>query len=65
MNIATAIDLLFSVLQHAQVISTTIKTAQSEGRDVTPEELQALLDTDGRAREALAAAIEAARAAGR
>lgn len=65
MNILTAIDFLLSALTRAVAISDKIKTAQAEGRDISSEELQGLLDSDALAREALAEAIAAAKADGR
>lgn len=65
MNITLAVNLLVSLMEHAAAISQLIGRAHSEGRDVTQEELQTLFDADATAREQLAAAIAAAKAAGR
>lgn len=61
---AVAIDILFGLLDRAASISALIKSAQSEGRDITAAELDALADADDAARAELVAAIAKRRAEG-
>lgn len=65
MNAATAVALLAELLKQALAISTLIRSAQAENRDLNPEELEAVIARDDEARVSLVAAIEAAKAAGR
>lgn len=65
MNSVALITLLLGALDRAQQIGALISTAQSEGRDVTAAELQALADADTAARQQLVDAIDAAKAEGR
>jgi hypothetical protein len=59
------ISLLIALLQNASAISALIQKAKLEGRDVTAEELKALLDNDALERAKLVVAIAAAKAAGK
>jgi hypothetical protein len=59
------VSLLIALLQNASAISTLIQKAKLEGRDVTPEELKALLDNDALERAKLVVAIASAKAAGK
>jgi hypothetical protein len=61
MNAALAIQLLLSLLDRAGQIGALINTAQSQGRDITKEELDALASADDDARAKLQAAIDAAK----
>jgi len=58
---AIVFQLLFGLLDRAAAVGTLIKTAQSEGRDVTEAELDALVADDDEAKAQLKAAIDAAR----
>jgi hypothetical protein len=58
-NILTALGLLIQLLNDAKSVSTLIGRAQSEGRDIAPEELAALKAQDDAARDALNNAIAA------
>lgn len=49
-----------SLLTAAKEAADVIRKAQAEGRDVTDEELQGLVEGDDRARALLESAIEAA-----
>lgn len=60
-GILTALQLLDALLARAGTISTLIRQAQGEGRDVTSAELDALTAADDVARQRLAAAIAVAR----
>ena len=63
MNAALAlITLLLQYSDKIAQIGTLLSTAQSEGRDVTPAELDVLFAGDDAARTALDAAIAAAKA---
>lgn len=55
-------NLLLGLLDRQQQIANLLRTAQSEGRDVTAEELDALFADDAAARAQLQAAIDAAKA---
>lgn len=59
------ISVLTSLLAQAASLGKLIETARSEGRDITPAELDQLRGADDAARNGLAAAIEQARAEGR
>lgn len=66
MPVATlAIDLLLAIINNLGQISTLIKNAQSQNRDITLAELQGVIDTDALARANLIVAIAAAKAAGK
>ena len=52
-----AINVIFGLLDRAAAISSLIKTAQAEGRDVTQTELDTLVNADDVARAALVEAI--------
>ena len=56
------ITLLLGLLDRASQIGTLITTARGEGRDVTKEELDALVAMDQAARADLVAAIAKAKA---
>ena len=60
MKDAAWIELLLQLINAAGPVSAAIRQAQAEGRALTREELQAAFDQDDRARDHLAAAIEAA-----
>ena len=60
MGAEVAITLILGLLDRATQISQLLKTAQSEGRDITAAELQGLRDADDAARAALEKAIAAA-----
>ena len=64
-GITLAVDLLVALLTNAASISSLIQNANSQNRDVTAAELQALLDNDALARAKLVIAIAAAKAAGK
>lgn len=64
MNAALAISLLTELLKQAAAISVLVRQAQSEGRDLTPAELDAVVSSDDQARVALVDAIARARAGG-
>lgn len=62
---AAGIGLLLQLIEQAARVSTVIRQAQTEGRDVSSAELaQIVVENDG-ARTALVDAIAEARAAGR
>jgi hypothetical protein len=61
MNAVTAIAVLTELLKQAAAISTLVRQVQSEGRDLTPEELAAVAQRDDEARAALVAAIAKAK----
>ena len=52
-----AINVLFGLLDRATAISALLKTAQSEGRDITTAELDTLVTADDVARAALEVAV--------
>lgn len=54
---ALAVNVLFGLLDRASSIAALIKTAQSEGRDITQAELDTLVSEDDTAKTALEAAI--------
>jgi hypothetical protein len=60
MNHAAWIELLLQLINTSGPVSAAIRQAQSEGRALTREELQAAFDQDDRARDHLVAAISAA-----
>lgn len=60
-NIAVLMQILLPLLDRASAIAGLLKTAQSENRDVTDAELDALFANDDAAKAALDAAIKAAR----
>jgi len=61
MNSVTALQLLFMWLDRAQAIGALISKAQESGRDITDEELDALVADDDAARKVLAEEITKAR----
>ncbi len=61
-SVAIAINLLLALLDRAAVIGQLISTAQREGRDITPAELDTLAANDDAARAALQKAIDDAKA---
>jgi len=63
-NAAILINLLLGLLDRASTIGALFAKAQSEGRDITDAELDALVADDDAARAALDAAIAKARAGG-
>lgn len=63
-NASAAIGLLLQLLDSAARVSTVIRQAQSEGRDVSDEELASIANTADADRDALAADAAAAKAAG-
>lgn len=65
MDALTAITLLTQLLAQATALGNLIRTAQAEGRDITPAELDALAAGDDVARAALEAAIARAKSEGR
>lgn len=56
-----AITLMIELLNRAAAISSLVARAQSEGRDLLPEEWQAITDAADQARADLAAAIATAK----
>jgi len=65
MDPITALTLLTQLLGQVTALGNLIRTAQAEGRDITPAELDTLAAGDDAARSALEAAIARARADGR
>jgi hypothetical protein len=65
MDAITALALLNQLAQTLAALSALIQRAQTEGRDITPAELDTLAVGDDIARAALEAAIERAKAEGR
>ncbi len=65
MGAELVITLLLGLLDRATQITTLIQTARTEGRDITPAELDALVEKDNVARKALDDAIAKAKAEGR
>ncbi len=63
MNAADGLALLLNLLGSANAIGQLLSTAQAQGRDITPEELQSVVNADDAARAALVSAIAAARGA--
>lgn len=59
------LSLLIALLNNASSISALIVKAKAENRDVTPAELQGLLDNDALERAKLVVAIAAAKATGK
>lgn len=57
-----AVNILFSLLDRATQISALIKNAQSQNRDITAAELDALVAQDNAARDRLQAEIDRQRA---
>lgn len=64
-SISTAIDLALSLITQASRISTLVATAQSEQREIKPEEWTAIQQADDDARAGLTAAITKAQSEGR
>ena len=66
MNIATAIDLVLSLLSQAARVGSMISSARAEGRDsLSEEEVNELAAENDQARQELEDAINKARAEGR
>lgn len=63
-NAAVAVSLILGLLDRATAIGTLLQRAQTEGRDVTDEEIDQLVADDDRAREEGRAAREKARSGG-
>jgi hypothetical protein len=64
--VSAAIDLLVALLQNASQISQLIQTAQAAGQtNLTAEQWAVIVGNDDSAEAALAAAIAAAKAAGK
>ncbi len=59
MNALIAIQLLTQLLTQAQALSGVLTKAHEEGRDVTPEELDALRAADDASRKRLQDLIDA------
>ncbi|HZR02656.1 MAG TPA: hypothetical protein VFA81_05745 [Burkholderiales bacterium] len=62
-GVLAAIDLTLALLNRATAISSLVARAQSESRDLLPEEWAAIQSDDDRAREELVAAIAKAKGA--
>jgi hypothetical protein len=60
MKSAAAIELLLQLINAAGPVSAAIRRAQTEGRPLSREELQAAFDQDDVARDHLVSAIDAA-----
>lgn len=65
MKVEAAIELVLQLLNAASVVGQRISAARAEGRDLTSEELQAVVDADSQARARLVEQIEIAKAEGR
>jgi hypothetical protein len=61
MSVDLAISLLLALINNAQGISSLITKAKAENRDITPEELQGVIDSDAVARANLVLAIAKAK----
>ncbi len=59
--ISLAIELALQLLTRSQQISTVVAAAQAAGRDLTPEEWEAITGQADEARAALVAAIAKAK----
>lgn len=59
------VTLLLGIIERAAAVGNLINTARAQGRDITTEELEALLDADDVARNELQYAIDKAKAEGR
>lgn len=64
-NAALVLELTLILMQRTQALQLLLQKAHTEGRDVTPEELQQAKVEDDLARAELDAAIERAKAEGR
>lgn len=64
-NIAIVLGLLIDLSGRINQLSSLLKKAQDEGRDITEDELTALVAEDDAARANLDDAIEKAKAEGR
>lgn len=64
MNVDLAFELMLLILNRAASIGAMIARARSEGRDISPAELDGLRATDDAAKLKFQANIDAARAAG-
>jgi len=60
-GLLAAIDLTLALLNRAAAISSLVARAQSEGRDLLPEEWAAIQGDDDKARADLVAAITKAK----
>lgn len=60
MKNAVWIELLLQLINASGPVSAAIRQAQTEGRTLTREELEAAFEQDDRARDRLVAAIQAA-----
>jgi hypothetical protein len=60
-NVALAVSLLTELLRQAAAISTLVRQAQTEGRDLTAQELDAVQALDDASRANLVGAIERAK----
>lgn len=65
MDASILVTLLLGLLDRASAVGALIAKARAENRDVTPEELDALVAADNTARSALVAEIEKAKSEGR
>jgi hypothetical protein len=65
MDAITALTLLTQLAAQVNALAALIQRAQTEGRDITPDELDSLAAGDTAARVALAAAIARAKGEGR
>jgi RNA:NAD 2'-phosphotransferase (TPT1/KptA family) len=63
MNALVALDLVISLMVRAQQIADLIRQAQAQGRNLTDQELDAIVAENDAARARLAAAIARAREA--
>lgn len=63
MDPLAAVTLLLGILDRAAQVGAMIQKARAENRDITTEELDALLILDGEARQGLIDAIDAAKKA--
>lgn len=61
MTAVEGLDLLLALLARADTLGSLLRTAQSEGRDITADELDGLAASDDEARAALDAAIAKAK----
>lgn len=61
MNTAAALTLLTELLRQAAAISSLVRAAQTEGRELTSEELDACAANDDAARQLLVDAIARAK----
>ena len=64
-GVLAALDLALSLASRWQAASALVAKAQSEGRDLSPAELNSLVVADDTARQGLVDAIDAAKAKGK